>query len=65
MGEGSERESWNHTADLLAHLSNLNRSQESSRVWTREDFHPFLKKEAAPIARTSDPRDLATMKVDD
>ena len=39
MARARGNDAWNHTADLMAHLGNL---QALEVVWQRADFHPFL-----------------------
>ena len=63
MAEGKQREAWNHTSDLMAHLANLQRVEKSDAICERADFHPFLRAPAAaPPVRVSDPRELARME---
>lgn len=56
MARARSIDEWNRTADLMAHLSNLQRTSDSDRIWMRADFHPFLPKPELP--RTSNPADI-------
>lgn len=64
MARGKQREAWNHTADLMAHLRNLQRGSKSDPLWLREDFHPFSPPQGkkGPPVRISSPRELARME---
>lgn len=44
MSEGRIRNEWNHTAELLAWLGNLNRTSKTDPTFSPEDFHPLSKK---------------------
>ena len=44
MSDGKSKEAWNHTADLLSLLANINRNTEVRSVpFGREHFHPYLQ----------------------
>lgn len=43
MAEGRIRESWNHTAALLALLANVHRDPRKGRALGPADFHPMRK----------------------
>lgn len=55
MAEGKDKAHWNHTADLMAHLANLQRTSDHDRLWARHDFHPYLKRDAPQPAKLKDP----------
>lgn len=41
MSQSRQKDAWNHTADLLAMLANINRDPKTSRARQRADFHPL------------------------
>lgn len=43
MAEAVSRDRWNHTASLLALISNCHRDPKKSRAARPKDFHPHLR----------------------
>ncbi|MGE0606565.1 MAG: hypothetical protein AB7O62_05500 [Pirellulales bacterium] len=60
MAEGRQRESWNHTSQVLAMLFNAHRDRQKTQAAVPADFHPLSKKK-----RASDeplPADISVLK---
>lgn len=54
MAEGRQRESWNHTAQILAMLYNAHRDPKS-RAMKPAEFHPLARHtRQAPVGKTKD-----------
>lgn len=54
MVEARQRDQWNHTADLMALLANLQRDpKRRARPFERGHFHPLREIRRRPPARTS------------
>lgn len=54
MVEARQRDQWNHTADLMALLANLQRDpKRRSRPFERGHFHPLQEVSQTPVKRTS------------
>jgi hypothetical protein len=54
MADGVAQERWNHTAQLLATLCELQRNpKRRSRPFTAEEFHPYLRtrRRGAPLTK--------------
>lgn len=59
MAEGRMRESWNHTAQVMALTANIHRDpRKKPKAWTPADFHPF---ERARQARAI-PADITVLR---
>jgi hypothetical protein len=48
MAEARTRESWNHTAAVLAILANAHRDPKKSRPFAPADFHPHARRRQKP-----------------
>ena len=44
MAEGKGRESWNHTASILALIFNVNRDSKKHHAAKPSDFNPYVLK---------------------
>jgi hypothetical protein len=44
MAESRGKDNWNHTANILAMLFNVNRDPRKQRAVTPETFNPFERK---------------------
>lgn len=45
MADAASRDCWNHTASLLALITNCHRDPKKSRAAKPRDFHPHVKTE--------------------
>jgi hypothetical protein len=52
MADAASRDRWNHTASLLALITNCHRDPKKSRAARPRDFHPHVK----PARRRPDER---------
>jgi len=43
LAEARQRENWNHTAQVLAMLHNVNRDPQKTAALKPADFHPLAK----------------------
>lgn len=48
MADAASRDRWNHTASLLALISNCHRDPKKSRATRPRDFHPHTLTKTAP-----------------
>lgn len=63
MSDGKSKEAWNHTADLLCLLANINRNtEERPEPFGREHFHPYLQAPERPALDFED-CDITVLKV--
>ena len=53
MAEGHGRNTWNHTAQLLAMIYNAHRSK-GARAMKPAEFHPLASNRHVPAAKTKD-----------
>lgn len=53
MAEGRQREAWNHTAQLLALIYNVNRDPKGSAL-KPVDFHPMGRAKHGPAPKIKD-----------
>lgn len=60
MARGRDRAQWNHTAAIMAHQANLQRSKRTDRVWHPSDFSPYATttRKAKPKISVSALRDV-------
>ena len=63
MAEGRSRESWNHTASVMAMLANVHRDPKKHRPYGASDFNPYAA-EAQPVPKTKDLSILKAVFVD-
>ena len=55
MADGVAQERWNHTAQILATLCELQRNpKRRSRPFTADEFHPYLRTRRRGIPFTSE-----------
>lgn len=62
MAEARSREAWNHTACMMALLSNLHRDPKKQAPRKPSDFHPLEEKK--PVIGTADIGILKTVFID-
>jgi mitochondrial fission protein ELM1 len=48
MTEGHHRDTWQHTASLMALVANVNRDPKKTRPFKPSDFNPYVKKTSRP-----------------
>lgn len=68
MAEGHGRDTWSHTAALLALTANIHRDSKKSKVFSPADFHPYESeangKNRKPVPKTKDLSVLKAIFVD-
>ena len=62
MAEGHAKDAWQHTANLMALIANVNRDPKKKRPFKPSDFNPTISKQSRPEAIVVTKENISLLK---